>query len=71
MGALVAPREGSVDRNRKSNKRGEMWITVAPREGSVDRNGSVLHGPTKDFVSLPARGAWIEILFTTPISPLI
>ena len=37
-------------------------ISVAPLAGSVDRNSQVLRLRPAFMVSLPSRGAWIEIL---------
>ena len=36
-------------------------LTVAPREGSVDRNRIIFELKKSIILSLPARGAWIEI----------
>ena len=60
-GTIVAPREGSVDRNHDHQRFCENQ-PVAPREGSVDRNISVSLFLKICNRSLPARGAWIEIL---------
>ena len=57
---LVAPREGSVDRNGNLMQNANSWL-VAPREGSVDRNHYMKKGYMHFTRSLPARGAWIEI----------
>ena len=38
MYIIVAPREGSVDRNTRRLKSIKRALKVAPREGSVDRN---------------------------------
>ena len=58
--AWVAPLAGSVDRNTKA------WYnttkaTVAPLAGSVDRNQKKLLVVFQRRMSLPSRGAWIEI----------
>ena len=51
----VAPREGSVDRNR--GRHGEAQrVLVAPREGSVDRNDDVLPSIRKHGVA-PREGS--------------
>ena len=57
----VAPREGSVDRNIIHNPYITTDLVVAPREGSVDRNTGTFYHKFLMFLSLPARGAWIEI----------
>ena len=57
----VAPREGSVDRNRIRIHCYILQLQVAPREGSVDRNCLCKNCIVLLRGSLPARGAWIEI----------
>ena len=39
-----------------------MSINVAPLAGSVDRNANALEPRLCGDLSLPSRGAWIEIL---------
>ena len=57
---IVAPREGSVDRNW-AEKTEYSVPQVAPREGSVDRNQFMAKEKAEAEWSLPARGAWIEM----------
>ena len=41
------------------------WLaSVAPLAGSVDRNESLFGGVTLSQLSLPSRGAWIEMAVT-------
>ena len=58
---LVAPLAGSVDRNYGwvFTRSEDRW--VAPLAGSVDRNGVQVLPITDDQLSLPSRGARIEI----------
>ena len=56
----VAPLAGSVDRNLMTGR----WTKqgpVAPLAGSVDRNMIFAAQSRKPMLSLPSRGAWIEI----------
>ena len=62
---LVAPLAGSVDRNAFRRVR-EMLHWVAPLAGSVDRNEFFFFGGAGRWVSLPSRGAWIEITSMDP-----
>ena len=55
----VATREGGVDRNR-SNAEIPSGEVVATREGGVDRNKVNRRNKPSDYVSPPARVAWIE-----------
>ena len=64
----VAPLTGSVDRNQGREWDGNI-APVAPLTGSVDRN-VVLHNPEiVILMSLPSRGAWIEIFYKHPGLP--
>ena len=57
----VAPLTGSVDRN--ANLPGFSPVPqVAPLTGSVDRNDGEEDGGFLPFMSLPSRGAWIEMV---------
>ena len=56
----VAPLAGSVDRNRPAAAR-PAHPDVAPLAGSVDRNVTGQGKVAEPRVSLPSRGAWIEI----------
>ena len=58
--AEVAPLAGSVDRNRKGKKTLTAPL-VAPLAGSVDRNFINLQFIRAAVLSLPSRGAWIEM----------
>ena len=58
----VAPHAGSVDRNCRKNRQAVRPHPVAPHAGSVDRNFFSSSVGSCRFVSLPTRGAWIEIL---------
>ena len=40
---------------------------VAPLTGSVDRNSPLMRRRRCRMMSLPSRGAWIEIILTTQI----
>ena len=60
---LVAPHAGSVDRNDYTPTEEELAQMVAPHAGSVDRNvNKVIPSSYKLALSLPTRGAWIEII---------
>ena len=61
----VAPLAGSVDRNNVCADRHAGLGGVAPLAGSVDRNVSVSVAALKLRMSLPSRGAWIEIVSRT------
>ena len=62
-GVAVAPLAGSVDRNSEGRpKHGAEY--VAPLAGSVDRNEALAKMSKCCRVSLPSRGAWIEIDLT-------
>ena len=61
----VAPLTGSVDRNADRLAGRGHRPGVAPLTGSVDRNRFNHDRAQKDFLSLPSRGAWIEILLLT------
>ena len=56
----VAPLAGSVDRNNDVVNDFKTYV-VAPLAGSVDRNSLRANGAGVAFLSLPSRGAWIEI----------
>ena len=58
----VAPLAGSVDRNTEVQRMNKEAV-VAPLAGSVDRNVSLALVYIASFLSLPSRGAWIEICF--------
>ena len=58
---FVAPLAGSVDRNITATMR-IGTVKVAPLAGSVDRNASDLYDAGVGVLSLPSRGAWIEII---------
>ena len=60
-GALVASREGGVDRNFSVGFSGVFGFSVASREGGVDRNFARTAN-TGVVTSPPARGAWIATL---------
>ena len=72
---LVAPLAGSVDRNH-AGPRSPVAGPVAPLAGSVDRNKTSVTLQAVASVSLPSRGAWIEIgrfwKYTrlSPVAPL-
>ena len=57
----VAPLAGSVDRNEQLTGGVETLFKVAPLAGSVDRNGLYRRWLSLAVLSLPLRGAWIEI----------
>ena len=57
---LVAPLAGSVDRNVSAGF-AALLSAVAPLAGSVDRNMYVQCASADLRLSLPSRGAWIEI----------
>ena len=58
---IVAPLAGSVDRNFIPAT-GKRWMNgVAPLAGSVDRNNYANYAQALARMSLPSRGAWIEI----------
>ena len=61
MGGLVAPLTGSVDRNFAGAGSSTGLLTVAPLTGSVDRNVWSKDPKKARPLSLPSRGAWIEI----------
>ena len=56
----VAPLAGSVDRNGGGGVEGKL-DRVAPLAGSVDRNKVSEVDALAGLLSLPSRGAWIEI----------
>ena len=59
----VAPLAGSVDRNVATM----VWTgipCVAPLAGSVDRNVTLTYDQEHIPMSLPSRGAWIEMQYT-------
>ena len=57
----VAPLTGSVDRNCNFHPKNRRILSVAPLTGSVDRNLTVKEVTAEGKMSLPSRGAWIEI----------
>ena len=57
----VAPLAGSVDRNGGGGEHPRSPGPVAPLAGSVDRNYAYNGFVILTVVSLPSRGAWIEI----------
>ena len=57
----VAPLAGSVDRNTKEAYLIHYDNKVAPLAGSVDRNTDLPNLAPVPQLSLPSRGAWIEI----------
>src|SRR5699024_5600584 len=59
-GPRVAPLAGSVDRNLFPKSLFRCW-KVAPLAGSVDRNIVLGVALAVNLLSLPSRGAWIEI----------
>ena len=62
----VAPLAGSVDRNVSVCFATLAPDTeVAPLAGSVDRNTTEVPTVKPVVMSLPSRGAWIEILHST------
>ena len=56
----VAPLTGSVDRNKFQHRANPLCF-VAPLTGSVDRNVWSKDPKKARPLSLPSRGAWIEI----------
>ena len=58
---MVAPLAGSVDRNDDKSTE-DRPIKVAPLAGSVDRNRKYPKKSNKKRLSLPSRGAWIEMV---------
>ena len=62
----VAPLAGSVDRNHFPALPVIEVTGVAPLAGSVDRNQLIHVVFIKREMSLPSRGAWIEILWGLP-----
>ena len=60
MKQKVAPLAGSVDRNTYIPKLSPRK-NVAPLAGSVDRNLDTYFFFVPNRLSLPSRGAWIEI----------
>ena len=65
---LVAPLAGSVDRNCMVSPYNKV-PHVAPLAGSVDRNAMEKPASLQNVLSLPSRGAWIEIASTTYWTP--
>ena len=61
----VAPLAGSVDRNTKAGDLTPDQIAVAPLAGSVDRNVALRGGVGGIPWSLPSRGAWIEMRYSS------
>ena len=61
MADEVAPLAGSVDRNDLGGQTDMILRRVAPLAGSVDRNTPPRIASAKAAMSLPSRGAWIEI----------
>ena len=61
VGGVVAPLAGSVDRNHCASS-GSVVEAVAPLAGSVDRNDVSRQAVAVLALSLPSRGAWIEIM---------
>ena len=59
--ARVAPLAGSVDRNFLGARFFALLGVVAPLAGSVDRNSNKELRTLYEKVSLPSRGAWIEM----------
>ena len=59
----VAPHAGSVDRNTLHPSSVLYGQAVAPHAGSVDRNLLWLPPLPHWLLSLPTRGAWIEMAF--------
>ena len=57
----VAPLTGSVDRNLLGGRDDDRRGPVAPLTGSVDRNNYANYAQALARMSLPSRGAWIEI----------
>ena len=63
---MVAPLAGSVDRNLYNKLDELLGKGVAPLAGSVDRNNiEIPVGSRFSTMSLPSRGAWIEIVTGT------
>ena len=58
----VALRKESVDRNTQRRDFKRLGLLVALRKESVDRNIQKQEQAAKDYPSLSARRAWIEIL---------
>ena len=56
-----APLTGTVDRNCNFHPKNRRILSVAPLTGSVDRNLTVKEVTAEGKMSLPSRGAWIEI----------
>ena len=75
MKQKVAPLAGSVDRNTYIPKLSPRK-NVAPLAGSVDRNLDTYFFFVPNRLSLPSRGAWIEIFSLRraqavgPVAPL-
>ena len=61
----VAPLAGSVDRNLVQFIDTLVDAQVAPLAGSVDRNRASKNTSMNKSASLPSRGAWIEIQWTS------
>ena len=60
----VAPLAGSVDRNGRIRTGAAQPGLVAPLAGSVDRNDETPNqAQMLQAVSLPSRGAWIEMVW--------
>ena len=57
--AVVATREGGVDRNTAAAS-ACIVVAVATREGGVDRNAAIYQLTMSGAASPPARVAWIE-----------
>ena len=66
LGALVALRKESVDRNCVGFSLGARADSVALRKESVDRNYKERPGQKARPKSLSARRAWIEMAKSTP-----
>ena len=67
----VAPLAGSVDRNASVWEGVLSDPQVAPLAGSVDRNQFLHHGVSPPKWSLPSRGAWIEIIRSSSLGPVV
>ena len=55
-----------MDRNARFRPEIAAICQVAPLAGSVDRNGGTRDGLYPLTLSLPSRGAWIEIVYRVP-----
>ena len=66
--ASVAPLTGSVDRNQCLVTE-FVYEEVAPLTGSVDRNQPKPVSASGHWLSLPSRGAWIEMVNICPLVP--